>query len=121
MSKKVLFSLTRKDFVWDYFSGTGAGGQHRNRHQNCVRVKYPPSGAQGSSQEHKEKKRNEMLAFKRMSEDPKMMVWLRREANRITGKEAEIKEKVENSLNPKNLLVEIKKDGLWTEWSKQKE
>lgn len=31
-------------FEIQWFSGTGKGGQHRNRHQNCCRVKHIPTG-----------------------------------------------------------------------------
>ena len=33
--KELLFSVTKKDFSITWFSGTGAGGQYRNKHQNC--------------------------------------------------------------------------------------
>ena len=42
--KKLLFSLTKNDFIVTYYSGTGAGGQHRNKHQNCVRIKHKETG-----------------------------------------------------------------------------
>lgn len=32
------------DVSVSYFSGTGAGGQHRNRHMNCVRATHAPTG-----------------------------------------------------------------------------
>jgi protein subunit release factor A len=47
MKKELLFSVTKKDFNVDYFSGKGAGGQYRNKHQNCVRLKHIESGAYG--------------------------------------------------------------------------
>lgn len=39
-----------------WFSGTGAGGQHRNKHQNCCRVIHTPTGikAQGTSSKSRE-------------------------------------------------------------------
>lgn len=32
------------DFAVAWFSGTGAGGQHRNKHQNSARVTHLPTG-----------------------------------------------------------------------------
>lgn len=32
------------DFEVTFFSGTGKGGQHRNKHQNCVRMTHVPTG-----------------------------------------------------------------------------
>jgi len=28
MIKEILFSLTKKDFRWDFYKGSGAGGQY---------------------------------------------------------------------------------------------
>lgn len=36
--------LDDKDFVVEWYSGTGAGGQHRNKHQNSCRLTHKPSG-----------------------------------------------------------------------------
>lgn len=49
--------LQRKDndFRVEWFSGSGAGGQHRNRHLNCARLIHVPTGLkqerQGRSRE----------------------------------------------------------------------
>ena len=32
------------DFKTEWFSGTGCGGQHRNKHQNSARVTHIPTG-----------------------------------------------------------------------------
>jgi peptide chain release factor 1 len=32
------------DFRLDWYSGSGAGGQHRNKHQNCARLLHVPTG-----------------------------------------------------------------------------
>lgn len=36
--------IHEKDLEVSWFSGTGAGGQHRNKTQNCVRLLHVPSG-----------------------------------------------------------------------------
>lgn len=34
----------KEDFHYRWFSGTGAGGQHRNKHQNCLELTHIPTG-----------------------------------------------------------------------------
>jgi len=38
------------DLVVSWFSGSGAGGQHRNKHQNCCRVTHVPTGVTRAAQ-----------------------------------------------------------------------
>ena len=44
------------DYRIEWFSGTGKGGQHRNKHQNCCRVIHEPTGikAQGTGDRSRE-------------------------------------------------------------------
>lgn len=35
--------LSEKDLIIQWYSGTGAGGQHRNKHQNSCRLTHAPS------------------------------------------------------------------------------
>jgi peptide chain release factor 1 len=48
-----------KDFSYRWFSGTGKGGQHRNKHQNCLELTHIPTGlsqiANGRSREANER------------------------------------------------------------------
>jgi len=37
-------SFNQHDCDIDWFSGTGAGGQHRNKHQNSCRITHRPTG-----------------------------------------------------------------------------
>ena len=57
---------TKKDFRIDWFSGSGAGGQHRNKHMNCCRITHIESGLVGSSQEYKSQQQNKKAAFGRL-------------------------------------------------------
>ena len=65
-SREIVFSARRKDFRVDWFSGSGAGGQHRNKHQNCCRITHLESGLVGQSQEHRERPANQKAAFRRL-------------------------------------------------------
>ena len=43
-SQKQTVEIKDKDLRIEWFSGTGAGGQHRNKHQNSCRLIHLPSG-----------------------------------------------------------------------------
>jgi len=111
-NKELLFSVTKKDLVFEYFSGTGAGGQHRNRHKNSCRCKHPPSGAVGISQDQRSKTQNTKIAFRRMVESKNFQQWLKIEICRVTGDMKKIEQKVDKEMN--NIKVETKnKEGYW--------
>lgn len=58
--------LTKKDFHLEWFSGTGAGGQHRNKHQNCCRITHIETGLRSISQTERDRPSNQAQAFKRL-------------------------------------------------------
>lgn len=112
MGKELLFSITKKDCKFEYFSGTGAGGQHRNKCQNSVRCKHLPSEAVGVCQEYRSRDKNQKIAFGRMARSEKFQAWLKIEAARKLGTLDDIEKKVEKEL--KNVRLEIKDDeGKW--------
>ena len=49
-SQKQTFVIAENDLQVEWFSGTGKGGQHRNRHMNSCRLKHQPSGLVVTSQ-----------------------------------------------------------------------
>lgn len=55
--------LTKKDFVIEWFSGQGAGGQHRNKHQNCCRIIHPETGLRAQGTAHSSRSSNQRDAF----------------------------------------------------------
>jgi len=42
--------LKDSDFKIEWYSGTGAGGQHRNKHQNSCRITHLPTGRVSTAQ-----------------------------------------------------------------------
>lgn len=44
------FQVHDSDLKIEWYSGTGAGGQHRNKHQNSCRITYIPTGIVVTSQ-----------------------------------------------------------------------
>ena len=58
--------LTKKDFRIDWYSGTGAGGQKRNKTQNCCRITHIETGIQAIATD-KERVINQRNAFQELS------------------------------------------------------
>ena len=114
--KKLLFSVTKKDLVITYFSGTGAGGQHRNRHMNCVRMTHPESGATSTGQSNREAQANIREAFQTLINSAKFKIWHTQKTHEIlSGKTLE--QKVEEDLAVENLKIECKNDeGKWVQF-----
>lgn len=111
-SEKSLLSLTKKDFTVTYFSGSGSGGQHRNKHQNCVRIKHEESGITVIGTEQKSRTQNQKIAFRRLCTNKKFMNWLKIKSIH----ESDIKRKVEEAMKEENLKVEKKEDGKWVSY-----
>lgn len=116
--KELLFSVTKKDFEIDWFSGTGCGGQYRNKHQNCCRIRHKDSGAIATGQSQRDRISNIREAMENLIRIPAFQSWVRQKTCEITGEQAEIEDKVERAM--KNLKFEIKdEDGKWKEVSEE--
>lgn len=63
MKKNSSFTVGRKDLEVTWFSGTGSGGQYRNKHANCCRIRHPETGVivTGQSQRSQEANKREAL------------------------------------------------------------
>jgi len=70
-NKQLVFSATKKDFKLRWFSGSGAGGQHRNKHDNCCQITHIESGLSAQCTSHKERTSNQKVAFGKLA---KMLV-----------------------------------------------
>jgi len=115
MSKEHLFSITKKDFDIRYFSGSGAGGQHRNKHQNCVRLRHIESGVMATGQSHKERPANLKEAFQNLIKNPKFKFWMNLKIDEIV-KQKTIEQWVDEQMEEKNLKIEVRdENGKWVE------
>ena len=99
MSKKPILSITKKDLEITYFSGKGAGGQKRNKTQNCVRIKHPASGAIVTGQEQKSRAANEKAAINRLVQHPKFDIWLKQQTGQYVLNEIERKKEIQKYVN----------------------
>lgn len=106
--RELLFSVTKKDFEITYFSGSGAGGQYRNKHQNCCRIKHRETGLMATGQDERSKEQNTKNAFKRLVNSPKFQNWLKIKAAEVMASRPEksVAEQVEEAMKPENLKVE---------------
>ena len=113
MSRELLFSVTKKDLDITWFSGTGGGGQYRNKHRNCCRIKHRESGVIVTGQDERSQKQNLKNAFLRLTKHDVFKKWLRiRVAELSVDKDKEDKEEreiqriVDDMMKPENLKIE---------------
>ena len=59
--RKLLFSVTAKDCDWDYYRGSGAGGQKRNKTSNAVRCTHKDSKAVGKAEDTRSQLQNKIV------------------------------------------------------------
>lgn len=62
-----IFKIDKKDLNYSWFSGTGAGGQNRNKTMNCLRLKHIPTGIQVTAQRQRDRLANEQDALDKLT------------------------------------------------------
>lgn len=114
--KHPLFSVAKKDLQVEYFSGTGAGGQYRNKHKNCVRIKHAESGALVTGQSYRERVANIREALYNLADSKLFRIWLHKKVHEIVEGRT-LEEIIEESMDVNNIRVEVKdEEGKWVEW-----
>jgi peptide chain release factor 1 len=55
--------VTEDQFRFEWYSGTGKGGQHRNKHQNCCRCIHEPTGITANGTSSRSREDNKQIAY----------------------------------------------------------
>jgi len=110
--KELLFSVTKKDFEVTWFSGTGAGGQYRNKHQNCCRIIHKESGSMGTGQSQRDRISNQKEAFNNCVNTLSFKLWLNKKIYEIENKDKESLDSIIDR-EMKKIKVEVMKNGEW--------
>ena len=76
------YTVNKSDIRYEFFSGTGGGGQHRNKHQNCVRAIHEPTGITVTAQTSRSRHHNVQEATKILGQRLEMAHDLRLGASR---------------------------------------
>jgi protein subunit release factor B len=115
MSDRIIL-VCKDDLTITWFNGGGgAGGQHKNRHNNCCRITHDMSGAIGIGTKERSAHQNQKLAFEAMMKHPKMRWWLSAKLKEIRTGET-LEQRLEKAMQPKNLKIEgIDEKGQWVE------
>lgn len=74
------YCYTKKDFKIEWFSGTGPGGQNRNKVQTCCRITHISSGIKETGQNSRSRTSNFKDAFHRLGK--RIEVWIKNEINK---------------------------------------
>jgi len=108
--KDLLVRVTKKDLDITWYSGSGAGGQHRNKHPNCCRIQHKDSGTMVTAGEQRSREQNLRSAFRRLCEHNTFKTWLKIESSRAMQDKQEIERKIRAEVNEamreENLKIE---------------
>jgi hypothetical protein len=111
--KKLLFSVTAKDFDVQTFCTGGNGGSHRNAKQNGVRIIHRASGARAEHRDGRDQGKNRKAAFEKLIETPAWRGWHKVEVARRLGLAEAAEQATEVAMHPANIRVETKRGEVW--------
>ena len=113
MTRELIHSVTSSDCRWDYYRGSGKGGQKRNKTNSAVRCTHRDSGAVGQSEDSRSQHTNKKLAFVRMADSREFKAWHEIEIAKALGQYENLDQTVDNMMDLQNLKVEVIEKGQW--------
>lgn len=114
MSKRLLFSVTTADCDEQHFTVGGHGGAGKDTSNTGVRFLHRASGAVGECREERSQKANRRKAWERLAAHQKFKAWHKLETAKRLGLPS-IDDLVEAAMDPKNLRIESRISGKWTQ------
>jgi len=111
VKKKLLFSVTKKDCDWQYYKGSGPGGQKKNKTSSACRCIHRESGAVACSESFREQRKNREAAFKRMALTDVFKKWHKIECSRRLGQSEAIGKVVEKQM--REVVIEVRDGKKW--------
>lgn len=107
-------TLTKKDFRLRWFSGTGPGGQHRNKSQNCCEITHIATGIKAQATGSRERAANRRDAFKVLAR--RITPWLKEQLG-ITDERDERSTEVIRNYHAVRNVVKDKASGVTLSYS----
>jgi protein subunit release factor A len=108
--REKLFSLTGKDFKVEHYTSSGPGGSGKDTSNTGVRITHLASGAVGSCTVHRSQAQNKKEALEKLVASDKFKKWLKVKAafamQGIMDMERELKRRVDEAMQEKNLKIE---------------
>lgn len=122
MKKEVKYTISKKDLEITWFSGSGAGGQHRNKHDNCCRIRHPETGVIVTGQSQRDRISNQKEALQNLARHHKIKYFLEQKLQEIESGisiESAAEEFVEDMMKEENFM-EVPSEKDWKLMTKGK-
>lgn len=104
--RKLIFSLSRNDFEWQFFRAGGKGGQKQNKTSSACRCLHRESGAVGEAREERSQAQNRKAAFRRCAQSKLFESWVKLKASRHEADLKAIELRVDKAMDVENLKIE---------------
>ncbi len=104
---KVEFSVRISDCREEFFRGSGNGGQKKQKTSSGVRLTHEPSGVTVESEAQRSQHQNRVDALKKLAGHPKFRAWCSAESRARAEGYSSLLTKIDESLKPENLKIEV--------------
>lgn len=106
-NRKPLFSLLPgRDLIFKASTGSGPGGQHRNKTESTITLTHPASGVSVRAGDEKSQHRNKRIALRRLVQNRRFKSWVRLHSAMIAEGYNSLEDKVDKLMKGENIIVE---------------